>query len=94
MKTTPQKTQLRSRNGRSEMPKIDCAFRSSSIGDFGGRGGKTIKFRDLSGGYFKDEARRAFASEAAVFGAILLTVLVPLINSATAVMHLVRTFSL
>ena len=75
------------------MPKIDCAFRPSSIDDFGGRG-KTIRFRDLSGGYFNDEAPRAFASEAVVFGAILLTVVVPLINSASAVMDLVRAFSL
>lgn len=93
MKPTPQNDNIRSRSRAVRMPKIDCAFRPSSINDFGGRG-KTIRFRDLSGGYFNSEAPRAFATEAAVFGAILLTVSVPLINSASAVMQLVRAFSL
>ncbi len=93
MKPTPQNDNIRSRSRGLRMPKTDCAYRSSSINDFGGRG-KTIRFRDLSGGYFNDEAPRAFATEAAVFGAILLTVVAPLINSATAVMDMVRAFSL
>jgi hypothetical protein len=93
MKPTPQNNQPHNRRGGLQMPKIDCAFRSNSIDDFGGHG-KTIRFRDLSGGYFNHEAPRAFATEAAVFGAILLTVIVPLINSASAVMHMVRALSL
>ena len=93
MKPTPQNDNIRSRNRGFRIPKIDCALRPSSIDDFGGRG-KTIRFRDLSGGYFNYEAPRAFATEAVVFGAILLTVVVPLINSASAVMDLVRAFSL
>src|SRR3954469_12659041 len=93
MKPTPQNLALRSRSGRLAMPKTDCAFRSNSADDFGPRGGK-VRYRDLSGGYFKYEAPRAFATEAALFGVILLTVIVPLINSASAVMHMVRAFSL
>lgn len=91
MKPTPQIDNIGSGRRGLRMPKIDCAFRSSSIDDFSGRG-KAIRFRDLSGGYFKEEAPRAFATEAAVFGAILLTVIVPLINSASAIMDLVRAF--
>ena len=93
MKPTPQNHEPRSRRGRFATPKIDCAFRSSSIDDFGPRGGK-VRYRDLSGGYFKYEAPRAFATEAALFVVILLTVIVPLINSASAVMHILRAFTL
>jgi hypothetical protein len=93
MKPIPQNLESRSRRAGLAMPKIDCAFRSSSIDDFRPRGGK-VRYRDLSGGYFKYEAPRAFATEAALFGVILLTVIVPLINSASAVMHMVRAFSL
>lgn len=92
MKPTLENDDPSNRSRGLRMPKIDRAYRSSSIDDFGGRG-KTIRFRDLSGGYFKHEAPRAFATEAAVFGAMLLTVMVPLINSASAVMELVRAFS-
>lgn len=87
--------ELISHRQRINAPAVEQSFRAGSIDEFKSRGGKyTPSFRDLSGGYFNNEAPRAFATEAAVFGAILLTVIVPLINSASAVMHLVRSFTL
>lgn len=95
MKPTPQiAPRLRSRRERNCTPRIECAFRPDSIDEFGARGERKARFRDLSGGYFNYEAPRAFATEAAVFGVILLTVIVPLVNSASAVMQLVKSFSL
>ncbi|MFL6585155.1 MAG: hypothetical protein ACJ8KU_11640 [Chthoniobacterales bacterium] len=94
MKTTPHTSQPLARRGRGAMPRIEYSFQADSRHDFGPRAGKSQpSFRDLSGGYFNYEAPRAFATEAALFGVILLTVIVPLINSASAVMDLVRAFN-
>jgi hypothetical protein len=98
MKPTPQISQRHSATRdahRSAMPKIDYSFRADSLDEYTPCGGHCApSFRDISGEYFQDEAPRAFAAEAFVFGAIVLTVIVPLINSASAIMQLVRSFSL
>lgn len=62
--------------------------------NIGGRcfGSRRPSFRAISQDYFKTEARQSFASEAFFFGVIVLTAAVPLLNSAYALVHLVRAF--
>ena len=45
----------------------------------------------MSHDYFKNEARSMFATEAAFFSVIVMTAAVPLINTAMAMVHLVRS---
>lgn len=74
------------------MPQTECYFRApglTAVNPCGGNCG-TGRFRDISNGYFDYEAPRAFATDAVVFGAILLTVVVPLVNSASAMWHMLR----
>jgi hypothetical protein len=68
---------------RNALPKTDYQFRTNSF-DFSGRckGEGHPSFRGISDEYFKKEARTHFASEALVFGLIVLTVSVPLFQVA------------
>ena len=47
----------------------------------------------MSHDYFKNEARSMFATEAAFFSVIVITAAVPLINTAMALVHLVRSIA-
>jgi hypothetical protein len=75
------------------MPKIDCNYHVASMPSRGGRGNGSphASIRAVSNDYFKNEARSMFATEAAVFGVIVMTAAVPLINTAMALVHLVRS---
>ena len=70
---------------------MDYNFQGSS--NMGGHcfGSRQPSFRAISQDYFKNEARYSFASEAALFSAIVLIVAVPLLQSAHALVHLVRS---
>ena len=92
---SPIRHEIVARADHRNAPQVEQSYHCGSIDEFKPRGGKiTPSFRDLSGGYFNYEAPRAFATEAVVFGAILLTVIVPLITSANAVIHLLRSVNL
>ena len=78
------------------MPKTDCSYYAGSMPSRGGRrhyGRRSASIRAVSADYFKNEARSLFATEAAFFSVIVMTAAVPLINSATALVHLVRSFA-
>ncbi len=77
------------------LPKTDYSYLSGSIPNRGGRcsGSRRPSIRAVSQEYFKNEARSIFTSEAAFFGVIVLTAAVPLINAASALAHLVRSFA-
>ncbi len=77
------------------LPKTDYNYQVASMPSRGGRcsGARRASIRAVSHDYFKNEARSAFASEAAFFGVIVLTAAVPLINAASALVHLVRSFA-
>jgi hypothetical protein len=72
------------------LPKTDCNYQNGSMASRGGRY-RRASIRAISNDYFKNEARSIFATEAAFFGVIVITVAVPLINTATALVHLVRS---
>jgi hypothetical protein len=81
-----------SRQG-STFPKTDYSFQAASVANGSGRcfGPGREPFRAISQNYFKNEAPQSFAGEAALFGVIVLTVAVPIVNSVSALVHLVRS---
>jgi hypothetical protein len=84
--------QLNQRPGL-RMPNIDQNFQVASMPSRGGRshGSRHASIRAVSHDYFKNEARSMFATEAAFFSVIVMTAAVPLINTAMAMVHLVRS---
>ena len=86
--------QLNQRHGL-RLPKIDQNFQVASMPSRGGRryGSRHASIRAVSHDYFKNEARSMFATEAAFFGVIVITAAVPLINTAMALVHLVRSIA-
>ncbi|HEY2140064.1 MAG TPA: hypothetical protein VGH00_08285 [Chthoniobacterales bacterium] len=83
---------LNNRHGL-RLPKIDSSYHVGSMPSRGGRssGSRHASIRAVSDEYFKNEARSMFATEAAFFGVIVMTAAVPLINTAMALVHLVRS---
>jgi len=77
----------------SALPKTDNSFQTASVANGGGRcfGACRPSFRAISQDYFKNEARRSFVSEAALFSVIVMTAALPILNSASALVHLVRS---
>jgi hypothetical protein len=85
--------QLNERHGL-RLPKIDQNFQVASMPSRGGRsffGSRHASIRAVSADYFKNEARSMFVSEAAFFSVIVITAAVPLIYTAMALVHLVRS---
>jgi hypothetical protein len=86
--------QLNQRHGL-RMPKTDCNYQVASMPSRGGRGygSRHASIRAVSHDYFKNEARTMFVTEAAFFSVIVITAAVPLINTAMALVHLVRSIA-
>ena len=83
----------RGSRGRSAFAKTDCNYHTASISNMGGRcyGSRRPSFRSISQDYFKNEARQSYAGEAALFCVIVLTAALPLLDSAHALVQLVRS---
>ena len=83
-----------SRKG-STFPKTDYSFQAASVTNGGRRcfGSCRSSFRAISQEYFENEAPRSFASEAALFFVIAMTAALPIVNSASALVQLVRSFA-
>ena len=79
----------------ARMPKTDFAYQVGSMPSHGGRGNgrRGASIRAVSADYFKNEARSTFATEAAFFSVIVMTAAVPLIYTAMALVHLVRSIA-
>ena len=75
-------------------PRTDYSLQAASIANGGGRcfGSRRPSFRSISQDYFKNEAPHSFAGEAALFAVIVMTAAVPILNSVSALLHLVRSF--
>jgi hypothetical protein len=87
--------QLNERHGL-RMPKIDSHYQVASMPSRGGGrrfGSRHASIRAISADYFKNEARSMFVTEAAFFSVIGLTAAVPLIYTAMALVHLVRSIA-
>lgn len=74
-------------------PKTDRSFHANSIDQLKGHCSPPSlgSFRDISSDYFETEEPRAMLRETAVFAVIVMTVAMPLIHSATAVFHLIKS---
>ena len=72
------------------MPKTDCNYQVGSMPSRGRRF-RRASIRAVSNDYFKNEARSMFRTEAAFFSVIVMTAAVPLIYTAMALVHLVRS---
>ena len=84
-------------NGRASrssfaLPKTDYNFQSSSNMDGRCFDSRRPSFRAISQDYFKNEAPHSFVREAGLFSVIVVIVAVPLLQSAHAVVHLIRSF--
>ena len=79
--------------GRSAFPQTDYSYHTASIASMSGHcfGSRRPSFRSISQDYFKSEARQNYAGEAALFCVIVLTAALPLLDSAQALMQLVRS---
>lgn len=77
---------------RSAFPQTDYGYHAS-ISSMGGRcfDSRRPSFRSISQDYFRNEARHNYAGEAALFCVIVLTAALPLLESAQALMQLVRS---
>jgi len=86
--------QFNTRRG-PRLPKTDYAYQASPVANMGGRcfGSPRPSFRSISKDYFNYEARQSFATEAALFGVIVMTAAVSLISSVAGMVHLVRAFA-
>ena len=77
------------------LPQTDYSFQAASVAKSGSLcfGSCRPSFRAISQDYFKNEAPRSFAGEAVLFSVIVLTAALPILNSASALVHLVRSFA-
>ncbi len=73
------------------LPRTDHNFQAGSFGDSSGRcgGQRRPSFRGISDDYFRTEARRYFKFEAAIFGLILVTAAVPVIQGISGLVRFV-----
>jgi hypothetical protein len=78
----------------SAFPKTDYCFQAASPVSGSGRcfASRQQSFRAISQDYFKNEAPRTFAGEAVLFSVIVLTAALPILASASALVHMVRSF--
>ena len=73
--------------------KTDYDYQMAALDDVdGGRvGACKPHFRAISQDYFANEAPRHFAHEVVLFFTMMMTVALPLLNAALAVLELIRT---
>jgi len=73
-----------------KFPFVEYNYQPSSLEDLTGRCEKlSTSFRDISRDYFDIEENQDFLSNAAIFGALIASALVPIVATASAVAHLV-----
>jgi hypothetical protein len=88
MKPTP----ITNRNAR-QFPIVDYHYHAATLGGSSGRCVERSKsLRDISRDYFDAEANDEFVIEGAVFAALILTAVVPIVSAASAVLELGRAF--
>jgi len=79
---------------RFDRPQTDYSFQPASAVNSGRCfGGCRPSFLAISQGYFENEARTNFASEAALFVVMMMTAAAPIVYSLYALANLVRSFA-
>ena len=83
-------TTLTTKNA-GKFPCVDYHYQASSLENLTGRCEKlSNSFRDISRDYFDTEDNHDFLSNAAIFIALIGSALVPIVASASAMIHLVQ----
>ena len=79
----------------SNLPQTDYGYQPAPIVKGGGRcfGTSRRSFHTISDEYFQNEARRDFATEAALFIVIVMTAALPILSSLSALTNLVRSYA-
>ncbi len=93
MKPTWQQNNFRNaRKGAPVFPLTDCSYHIAAIPQFqGGCARRELpSFRNISGEYFRNEARGEFLNEAIAFGAIIVTAAVPILSNMHALSDFLR----
>jgi hypothetical protein len=85
-------TSITHQNAR-QFPLVDYHYQTATLGKFTGRCVTlpSVSLRDISRDYFDTEANHDFLSEAAVFGTLIVTAVVPIVAGASAVFELCRS---
>src|SRR5207302_9983135 len=80
---------------KNAIPSIDYNYRTVALPSY--RGGclrtRFSSFRNISGEYFRNEARNEFRIEAVAFVAIIITAAIPILNNMHALADFLRAVS-
>src|SRR5256885_14903668 len=100
MKPTVEQNNLSKRadvaqENRAQFPKIDCNYQTVVLPSHRGAclRPRFSSFRNISGAYFRNEARNEFRVEAAAFVAIVITAAIPILNNMHALADFLRAIS-
>jgi len=100
MKTTIEQSNLSRRADVAErnagaFPSIDCNYQTVALPSYRGSclRPRFSSFRNISGEYFRNEARNEFRVEAAAFIAIIITAAIPILNNMHALADFLRVIS-
>jgi len=82
-------TTLTNNKDARKFPFVEYQYQASNLEDLTGRCAKlSNSFRDISRDYFDREENKDFVSNAAIFGALIVSSLVPIVAGVSAVMQL------
>ena len=75
-----------------QFPVTDCNYQTPALDGFDGHCAKLSapSFYTIGRDYFATEEPKSFLGEAAIFGTMMLTALVPLVSGVFAIIHLCR----
>ena len=80
------------RKNGTKFPFVDCNYHAVALPNY--RGGclraKPLSFRNISGEYFRNEARNEFCMEALAFFAMVVTAAIPILNNMHALADFLR----
>ena len=83
------------RTGAQKFPLVDYCYHAPMLKPSSAPCVKrSNSLRDISRDYFHAEANREFTTEAAVFGALIVMAIVPIMTGISAVTHLLRVLPL
>ena len=100
MKPTVERNNLSKRGDVAQrnaaaFPSVDCNYQTVALPSY--RGGclrpRFSSFRNISGEYFRNEARNEFHIEAVAFVAIVVTAAIPILNNMHALADFLRAIS-
>jgi hypothetical protein len=80
------------RRSPSVFPRTDCNYYTTTIPHFSGGCAKRglPSFRNISGEYFRNEARGEFRNELIAFSAIMVTAVIPILSNMHALADFLR----